>query len=127
MGQSPETVDRLRTSAHRHSLEIGQQDLVEALCVKLGIRLVAFLAGRDESTISRWRNGHSTADEAVLLPLRQCYQIFKMLERTDADATIRAWFIGTNPQLDDESPVEAIQEGRYRETMAAARAFLTGA
>jgi hypothetical protein len=44
----------------------------------------------------------------------------------ESDHTIRAWFMGTNPQLDDESPLEAVREGRNREVLAAARAFVTG-
>lgn len=50
-----------------------------------------------------------------------------MLESVEADATIRAWFLGSNPQLDDLSPAEALREGLNRETLAAARAFLAGA
>lgn len=37
---------------------------------------------------------------------------------------IRAWFMGMNPQLGDESPIEALREGRVRDVMAAARAFV---
>ncbi len=50
-----------------------------------------------------------------------------MLEPVEADATIRAWFLGSNPQLDDLSPAEALHNGLNRETLAAARAFLAGA
>lgn len=39
---------------------------------------------------------------------------------------IRAWFVGMNPQLDDDSPAEAIHGGRLKEAMAAARAFAAG-
>ncbi len=31
-----------------------------------------------------------------------------------------------NPQLDDDSPAEAIREGRLKEALAAANAFITG-
>jgi hypothetical protein len=44
----------------------------------------------------------------------------------ESDHTIRAWFIGMNPQLDDESPIEAVLSGRHKEVLAAARAFLAG-
>lgn len=49
-----------------------------------------------------------------------------MLKGDDADPTIRAWFMGMNPQLDDVSPAEALAEDRFREVLAAARAFLAG-
>jgi hypothetical protein len=61
-----------------------------------------------------------------LLPLRVAYQVIQTLERKEADATIRAWFMGMNPQLDDLSPAETIREGINREVSAAARAFLAG-
>lgn len=118
--------DQVRRTAHRDSVRVGQGDLVEALTSKLGTKLVAFIVDRDPSTISRWKAG-AEASEASLLPLRIAYQVVKMLEPVEADATIRAWFLGSNPQLDDLSPAEALHDGLNRETLAAARAFLAGA
>lgn len=115
-----------RTNAHRASVEISQTDLVAALTTKLGPKLTAFIADRDPSTISRWKSGESAAGEDALVPLRVAYQVIRLLENAEADPTIRAWFMGTNPQLDDLSPAEALVEGRNRETLAAARAFLAG-
>jgi hypothetical protein len=43
---------------------------------------------------------------------------------TDSPAVVRAWFMGMNPQLDDENPAEVLAEGRSREVMAAARAYV---
>lgn len=118
--------DQVRRAAHRESVRIDQVDLVEALTAKLGTKLVAFIVDRDPSTISRWKSG-TEADETSLLPLRIAYQVVKMLEPVEADATIRAWFLGSNPQLNDLSPAEALRDGLNRETLAAARAFLAGA
>lgn len=115
-----------RTKAHRASVEISQTDLVAALTSKLGPKLIAFIGDRDPSTISRWKSGESAAGEDALLPLRVTYQVIRLLENAEADPTIRAWFMGTNPQLDDLSPAEALAEGMNRETLAAARAFLAG-
>ena len=39
---------------------------------------------------------------------------------------IRAWFIGMNPQLDDESPAEVIREGRVKDALTAAKTFVSG-
>lgn len=119
-------VDRVRTAAHKSSLAISQADLLAALDAKLGSKLVAHLVDRSPSTVSRWRTGKTTLDETALVPLRVSYQIFKLLENEEADPTIRAWFMGSNPQLDDLSPVEAIRDGLNREALAAARAFLAG-
>ena len=123
---SRETVDRARSTAHRRSVEISQSDLVAALNSKLGAKLVAYIVDRDVSTLSRWQSGKTTAGEAALLPLRVAYQVIQTLERHEADPTIRAWFMGSNPQLDDLSPAEALHDGLNRETFAAARAFMAG-
>lgn len=117
--------DQARRSAHRDSVRVTQSDLIEALTSKLGTKLVAFIVDRDPSTISRWKSG-TEAGETSLLPLRVAYQAIKMLEPVEADATIRAWFVGSNPQLDDLSPAEALHDGLNREMLAAARAFLAG-
>lgn len=114
-------------TAHRRSVEIGPVDLVNTLHDKLGAKLLAFIVGKDPSTISRWRQGKPIPDEETLRPLRVAFQVFQLLESAEADPTIRAWFIGMNPQLDDTSPSESLRDGNYREVMAAARAFLAGA
>ncbi len=100
---------------------VSQTDLIEALTAKLSAKLVAFIVDRDVSTISRWKNGKDVG-EAALLPLRITYQVVQMLEGEEADSTIRAWFMGSNPQLDDLSPAEALHDGLNRETLAADRA-----
>jgi hypothetical protein len=46
--------------------------------------------------------------------------------RFDSPRVVKAWFIGLSPQLDDESPAEAIREGPLKEAMNAARAFVAG-
>ncbi|WP_019146633.1 hypothetical protein [Aeromicrobium massiliense] len=112
--------------AHRNALQLTPQDLVTALNSKLGAKIVAFIAGKTPSTVSRWAAGQVTPDEDALRPLRTAHQVFEMLEAEDSDHTIRAWFVGMNPQLDDVSPAEALRDGELREVMAAARAFHAG-
>jgi hypothetical protein len=49
-----------------------------------------------------------------------------LLASQDSPQTVKAWFIGLNPQLGDTSPAEAIREGRLRDALMAARAFVSG-
>jgi hypothetical protein len=49
-----------------------------------------------------------------------------LLLSQDSPRTVRAWFIGLNPQLGDVSPAEAIHDGQLKEALAAARAFMAG-
>jgi hypothetical protein len=113
-------------AAHRASVEVTDMDLVEALVSKLGTRLVCFVVDKDKSTLSRWKQGSIPVPLEASQRLRSIYQVFRLLESSEADHTIRAWFIGMNPQLDDTSPIEAVKGGQHREVMAAARAFLAG-
>lgn len=119
------TAGRTKGAAHRQAVQITDCDLVNALNDKLGARIVAFMVKRDKSTVTRWANGTTLPLEAGRA-LRVVYQVFKTLESVESDHTIRAWFIGMNPQLDDVSPSEAIREGQYREVLTAARAFEVG-
>ncbi len=57
---------------------------------------------------------------------RAAYEISQLLVRFDSLRVMKVWFMGLNPQLDDESPAEAIREGRLKEAMNAARAFVAG-
>jgi hypothetical protein len=113
-------------AAHSESVRITVEDLITTLTEKLGTKLVAFMVDKDPSSVGRWRSGRSKPSDEAVRTMRSAYQVFQMLERHDSDATIRAWFMGMNPQLDDASPLEALQDGRNREVMAAARAFATG-
>jgi hypothetical protein len=53
--------------------------------------------------------------------------VARLLLAVDADHTVRAWFIGMNPQLDDEAPIDAIAAGDTKAVLAAARSFIDGA
>lgn len=112
--------------AHRASLLVTDTDLVEALTDKLGSRLVAFMASRDTSTLSRWRRPGARLPDDSARALRLVYEVFRLLEAEESDHTIRAWFIGMNPQLDDTSPAEAVHDGQLKEVLVAARAFAAG-
>lgn len=97
----------------------------------LGRKLTAYLAGmRDTKAVTRWIDGTSAQPRSVEVEqrVREAHVISELLRQAgEAPETIRAWFIGMNPYLDDEAPVNAIREGRLREVHAAALAFAGGA
>lgn len=117
------------TAAHRTTVESSVADIAAFLQDALGQKLVAFMVGVDDpKTIGRWASEKSRApqDAEVERKLRDAYQIFRLLLAKESPHTVRAWFVGLNPQLDDEPPAAAIREGRTRDTLVAARAFLAG-
>lgn len=113
------------SAAHRASIE-SIEDVVGYLVDLLGVSLVAHLTGTNRSTVNRWANAevHPKADREQAL--RATAQIARLLA-TDANYTVRAWFIGMNPQLDDEAPIDVLASGRFKDALVAARAFLAGA
>lgn len=116
------------TTAHRRTVESSIADIAAFLQDALGQKLVAFMVGvSDPKTIGRWASGkRRPQDHEAEQRLRAIYQVFGLLATEESPHTIRAWFVGLNPQLDDESPAAAISEGRIRDVIVAAKSFLAG-
>lgn len=113
--------------AHRQVTESGIEQITQYLEEVLGRKLVATLAGvKDPKAVTRWASGERAPRTGAEERLRVAYQIFRLLLTAESPHTVRAWFIGLNPQLADESPILAIQEGRFQEAMVAARAYIAG-
>lgn len=116
----------IEKAAHREAMETSPQDIAKILQDALGQKLVAHMVGRkDPKTIGRWAAGDSSPGGEAQ-KLRDTYQIFSLLQAQESKHTIKAWFVGMNPQLGDDSPATALAEGRKNEVMLAAKAFLTG-
>jgi transcriptional regulator with XRE-family HTH domain len=98
--------------------------VVDQLADAVGVGLVAVMAGVARETVSRWRNGQSGRPRADSeRQVREAYRIYRDLAESDSDPTIRAWFMGSNSYLGDDSPAEAIGRGEARAVLAAAEAF----
>ena len=123
------TQDAALHLAHREASTASIQDAARLLQEVLTRRLTAYVAGvRDAKTVTRWATGEVTEirDVETERRLRTAYEITQLLLAAEAPQTVRAWFIGLNPQLDDTSPAEAINEGRLKDALLAARSFLVG-
>jgi hypothetical protein len=82
---------------------------------------------KDGKTVARWAQGTVTdLRQEAEQRLRAAYEIASLLAQFESPQTIRAWFMGLNPHLDDVSPAAALREGRLAEALAAARAFVAG-
>lgn len=72
----------------------------------LGGKHAAYVFGvKDRRTVRRWAagavQGMRPSNEAVL---RGVHEIVVLLARFEGQATVRAWFLGMAPELDDISP-----------------------
>jgi len=121
------TVSGPAREAHAKTVQESAADIARFLVEVLGSRLTASLAGvRDPHEPGHWASGTHHPRPQAEQRLRAAYQVFRLLQSVESPHVVRAWFIGMNPQLDDESPVEALAAGRLRDVMAAARAFVAG-
>lgn len=119
------TVELSRTrTAHRETVETDWLTATSTLVRHLGSHLVAVIANVTLETVNRWTKGTSSNPRAVNeRRIREAYRILLELTAVDSPHTVRAWFMGANPELGDESPAEALAADRFKETLAAARSF----
>jgi len=111
-------------SAHGQAVVAAIPEIVGRLRTVLGRDVVAVLVKRTPRAVTRWVAGDTEPPAREEDLLRDAFQIVQLLSEVEPDEVVRAWFMGMNPQLGDESPVETLREGRVRDAMAAARAFM---
>lgn len=113
--------------AHRQSVTYSIADVASYLQTQLGQKLVARIAGvQDAKTVGRWARGDHGPSSASETRLRTAFQVFVLLNQEENDHTVRAWFIGINPQLGDVAPAIALSEDKHADVLIAARAYLAG-
>jgi hypothetical protein len=113
--------------AHRTTVESSAADMAGFLQDALGQKLVAYMTGvEDPKAVGKWGSGQRNPRPESEERLRAAFQVFRLLTTAESPHTVRAWFVGLNPQLGDESPAAAIREGNLRDVMTAAKAFLAG-
>jgi hypothetical protein len=118
-------VEQATHDAHRLVVESSTEDTTSFLIEVLGQRLTAYMLDADPKTVKRWAGGTKPRDEAEQ-QLRDLHMILRLLISEESPLTTRAWFVGLNPQLDDESPATAFRERRTRDVLVAAKSFLAG-
>ncbi|GHA02189.1 XRE family transcriptional regulator [Streptomyces echinoruber] len=114
-------------AAHADTVKRSIADIARFLQENFGQRLTAFIAGiEDPKQVGKWCTAQNSPRVDSELRLRAAYQVFQMISIEENAHTARAWMIGMNPQLEDDSPIQAIAEDRHKDVMAAARSYLTG-
>ncbi len=105
---------------------MGASDIFAAvrfLRETLGEPLVAVIAGVDVSFIRMWADGDGVPALDVTDRLLCAHEITQLLLTVELPSTVRAWFAGRNPELDDKSPALAIASDPEG-VMAVARFFV---
>lgn len=90
----------------------------------VGQRLAAVIAGvGNAKAVGLWARGERAPHPDAERRLRDAYHVSLMLLSRESPESVRAWFRGMNPHLDDEAPALAIAD-RPKEVVRAARTFL---
>lgn len=118
-------IEATPAAAHRQSVETPIDQIVTVLEEVFGRALLAHMAAVNVRSVSQWRDGRTPREQSQRR-LGTIYQVLQLLLQANGEHTARAWFIGLNPQLDDQAPADAIRDGLLRETLGAARAFVRG-
>jgi hypothetical protein len=88
-----------------------------------GQRLVAVIAGiNDAKAVGRWASGEDVPRAQAATTLQNAMHAVELLRSQEDDETIRSWFRGMNPDLDDGSPALLIRD-QPEGVIQAARAF----
>ncbi len=112
-------------AAHDHAMSLPITEVVRELADLLGATTVAVIAGVSETrAVSQWMTGREPQRPHVL---RFALQISRMIAPAGDREFARAWFHGSNPRLNDSSPMLLLREKLLAEVqgpiVAAARAF----
>jgi hypothetical protein len=111
-------------AVHGLATRLEVSALVQLLQDVLGQRLVAVIAGvRDAKAVGKWARGERAPHPEAEQRLRQAFQIAQLLLQHESAETIRAWFMGMNPDLDDRAPALVLAENPQH-VLQAARVFL---
>ncbi|MFD7628047.1 XRE family transcriptional regulator [Streptomyces sp. NPDC059851] len=113
--------------AHVTTVRMQISDIARFLQDNLGQRLTARIANiSDPKQVGKWASGDTMPRPESEQRLRAALQVFQLIQDAESLYTARAWMIGMNPQLDDEAPAQCIADGRWRDVMVAARAYVDG-
>ncbi|MEU6070703.1 XRE family transcriptional regulator [Streptomyces sp. NPDC047082] len=124
------TSDTATSVAQAHTAAVRSKvaDIARFLQDNLGQRLTARIAGiSDPKQVGRWATGAATPRPTAEARLRDAIQIFNLIQQAESVYIARAWMIGMNPQLEDTAPIQCIADGRARDAMVAARAYVNNA
>lgn len=88
-----------------------------------GQKLTALMVGvQNPKAVGQWARGEREPHPQAARRLRDAFHVAKLLMQVESAPTVQSWFMGMNPQLDDETPALLIAS-RPADVLRAARAF----
>lgn len=121
------TIAELVRVTHEQSVREEVASIAQSLQETIGQRLTAFAVGvRDPKAIGRYARGERDPRAETDKRLREVFRVTQLLAASESPATVRAWLMGSNPQLDDHAPIELLHEQQVQPVLRAAQSFVTG-
>lgn len=126
-GRLANDMETAQFRAHRAGMRASVATMASELQNVLGQRLVAYACDvRSPRLVGRWARDDAGLHQNTEARLRALYRTYLILHEADeSPSTVRAWFIGSNPDLGDQAPIEVLHAGdREAAVLEAAEAFV---
>jgi hypothetical protein len=102
---------RVGQGPHGQAVRLDVSSVARYLQEVLGQNLTAVLAGvRDVKAVGKWARGARLPHPQAEKRLRDAYQVAHLLMEVESPKTVRAWFLGMNPELEDRAPAVILPE-----------------
>lgn len=114
-----------QSSAYRRAISLHPREITRRLNASIGAALVSALAGSSDTKSSlKWAkaNGPQPRQDSIKRLVFAYEQWLKVAE-AEGEQVARVWFIGANPWLGYDTPVNAIRRGQFQQVAAAAVAL----
>ncbi len=119
-------VSELIDQSHRRATITPVNEVASYLQKLLSRSVTAYIAGVKEGrTVTRWASNEiSDIRYESEQRLRTAYEIAQLISEYYSPQAARAWFMGYNSRLGEITPADAVHEGKLREALSAAQAFV---
>lgn len=117
----------LSTNAeYQRAIRLDVREVTRRLNAALGGTLVSALAGAKDAKIShKWaKEGGPNPRPESIKRLFFAYEQWQKVTDAEGEHVARVWFIGANPWLEYDTPVNSIRQDKYKEVSAAVQALI---
>lgn len=118
--------DTITGAEYQRAIRLDIREVAHRLNTALGGTLVSALAGMKDPKIShKWaKDGGPNPRPEAIKRLLFAYEQLQKVTDAEGEHVARVWFIGANPWLDYDTPVNAIREDNYKAVNTAVQALI---
>lgn len=111
---------------YQRTIRLDVREVTRRLNAALGGTLVSALAGAQDTKIShKWaKEGGPNPRPESIKRLFFAYEQWQKVTDAEGEHVARVWFIGANPWLEYDTPVNSIRQDKYKEVSVAVQALI---